>query len=431
MEISAKTQIRAWQKKMFWLMWTTYASFYLLRVNISVAVPDIIEEYRMSKVDIGMVLSAQFVLYAIGQFLNGQFGDKLNSRRIITLGLLLSACMNILFGFTGGLLTLMTVVWGMNGFFQSMGWGPTVKAMANWFPSGMRSRISGRLSTSYIIGGVLSWFLAGTIIRYLGWHYTFWIPALICVFIALNWFYRTVNAPEECGLPCVEDMEKGIYTGDIREDHHIGFRKTLRITLLNPYVWAAAFGLFGLNIVRYGFIDWIPTYMVEEEGAVPYMAAYQSVAFPVAGAFGALSAGWISEKYFSHRRSPVAFLMILILGIFCSLFPMLAGTRSALSSILLICIGFFTFGPHMLLVTALPADLGTRKATSSVTGFIDAIGYVGAAVTGIGTGYLIEQLGWDAAFYFWVLGAVIAAGMMLILWRHEIASDSVATSQAI
>jgi OPA family glycerol-3-phosphate transporter-like MFS transporter len=52
--------------------------------------------------------------------------------------------MNIVFGFVGGLLTAMVVVWGFNGFFQSMGWGPTVKAMANWFPSGKRSRTSGR-----------------------------------------------------------------------------------------------------------------------------------------------------------------------------------------------------------------------------------------------------------------------------------------------
>jgi sugar phosphate permease len=55
-------QITRWQKKMFWLMWTTYASFYLLRVNISVAVPAIMQEFSLSKVEMGMVLSRQSFL---------------------------------------------------------------------------------------------------------------------------------------------------------------------------------------------------------------------------------------------------------------------------------------------------------------------------------------------------------------------------------
>lgn len=53
----------------------------------------------------------------------------------------------------------------------------------------------------------------------------------------------------------------------------------------------------------------------------------------------------------------------------------------------------------MLLVTALPVDLGSRKAASSVTGFIDAMGYLGAGLTGVGTGYMVENFGWTAGFY--------------------------------
>lgn len=56
----------------------------------------------------------------------------------------------------------------------------------------------------------------------------------------------------------------------------------------------------------------------------------------------------------------------------------------------------------MLIVTALPADLGSRKSASSITGFIDAMGYVGAGIIGVGTGYLIEKFNWNVAFGFWV-----------------------------
>ena len=418
--LNTSAQIKSWQKKMFWMMWITYASFYLLRVNISIAMPEIMSEFGLTKTNMGVVLSSLFFAYAVGQFINGQLGDKLNSRRIITIGLVVSAILNIIFGFSAGALILMAILWGLNGYFQSMGWGPTVKAKANWFPKKIRGKISGRLGTSYIMGGAFSWFLAGTIVKYLNWRFTFWIPAIICIALAIHWYIRARNAPEEVGLPSLEEQEQGIESSEIKEDHHIGFKKTLKITLLNPYVWFAGFALFGLNIVRYGFMSWAPTYMFEEQGATISLAAYKAIAFPVAGGLGALFAGWASDRIFKHRRAPIAFIMLVLLAVFCYLYRIVPGVNWIISLVILLFIGFFTFGPHVLLVAALPADLGSRKAASSVTGFIDALGYVGASLTGVGTGYLIENYSWDAAFGFWVFGAILAAIMILFVWKFEL-----------
>ena len=412
-------QIRIWQKKMFWLMWITYASFYLLRVNISIAMPKIMGEFELTKTNMGFVLSCLFFAYAVGQFINGQLGDKLNSRKIITIGLITSAILNIIFGFSAGVIIIMAVLWGLNGYFQSMGWGPTVKSMANWFPQKVRGKISGRLGTSYILGGAFSWFLAGTIAKYMNWRFTFWIPAVICSILAIHWYARARNAPEEVGLPSLEDQEKGIEKTEIKKDHHIGFRKTLKITLLNHYVWFAGLALFGLNIVRYGFMSWAPTFMFEEQGATISLAAYKAIAFPVAGGLGAIFAGWASDKIFKHKRAPIAFIMLIFLAIFCYLFKIIPGNNWLLSLIILLFIGFFTFGPHILLVAAIPIDLGSRKAASSVTGFIDAMGYLGASLTGVGTGYLVEKYGWGAGFYFWIFGAIFSAIMIIFIWKHK------------
>ncbi len=415
---STSEVISTWQRKMFWLMWVTYGSFYLCRVNISIAMPKIMEEFALTKTNMGLVLSSLFLSYAIGQFINGQLGDKLNARRIITLGLLSSAVLNIIFGFTGGILGLMIVIWGLNGYFQSMGWGPTVKAMANWFPVRTRGRISGGLGTSYILGGALSWLLAGTVIKYFNWRFTFWFPATFCIFIAIHWFVRARNAPEEVGLPSVEEQEKGLENREIRKDGHIGFRNTLRITLLDPRMWFAAFGLFGLNIVRYGFMSWAPTFMFEEQGATISVAAYRAVAFPLAGGLGAIFAGWASDRIFKSRRAPVAFVMLTLLAICCYLYRIIPGNNWVVSFIVLLLVGFFTFGPHVLIVAAMPADLGSRKAASSATGFVDAMGYLGASLTGIGTGYLVDKYGWNAGFYFWICGAIFAAIMMVLIWNY-------------
>jgi sugar phosphate permease len=413
-------KIKQWQKKMFWMMWITYASFYLLRVNISIAMPSIMSEFGLTKTNMGVVLTSLFIAYAVGQFINGQLGDKLNSRRIITIGLISSAILNIIFGLAAGAIVLMAVLWGLNGYFQSMGWGPTVKANANWFPKKIRGKMSGRLGTSYIIGGALCWFLAGTIVKYFNWRFTFFIPAVICILLAIHWYIRARNAPEEVGLPSLEEQEQGIERSEVKVDEHIGFKETLKITLLNPYVWFAGLALLGLNIVRYGFMSWAPTYMFEEQGATISMAAYKAIAFPVAGGLGAIFAGWASDNLFKNRRAPVAFFMLLLLALFCYLYRIVPGESWVMSLIILLFIGFFTFGPHILLVAALPVDLGTRKAASSVTGFINAFGYLGASLTGVGTGYLIDNFSWDAAFWFWISGAILAAIMITFVWKHEL-----------
>lgn len=411
--------VRKWQKKMFWMMWITYASFYLCRVNMSVAMPAISEEFGTSKTDMGLVLTALFAMYAIGQFVNGQIGDKLNSRRIITIGLLSSAILNLVFGLTAGALGLMIVLWGVNGYVQSMGWGPTVKAMANWFPARTRGKISGRLGTCYIAGGAISWVIAGTVLKYSSWRMTFVVPSIICAVVAVHWYVRARNAPEEIGLPSVEAQEEGLKEAKIQKDEHIGFVNTLKITLINPCIWCTALALFGLNIVRYGFMSWAPTYMFEEQGATISKAAYKAVAFPLAGILGALFAGWAADRIFKTRKAPVACVMLALLALFCYLYRMVPAGSGFLSLAILLVIGFLTFGPHVMIVAALPAELGSRKAASSVTGFIDGMGYVGASLTGVGSGYLIEHLSWDAAFCFWIVGAAIATTMMVFVWRHE------------
>jgi len=158
--------------------------------------------------------------------------------------------------------------------------------------------------------------------------------------------------------------------------------------------------------------------MFEEQGATISLAAYKAIAFPVAGGLGAIFAGWASDKIFKHRRAPVAFIMLVLLAICCFLYRVIPGNNWVVSLIILMFIGFFTFGPHILIVAAIPADFGSRKAASSVTGFIDAMGYLGASLTGLGTGYLIEKFSWNAGFYFWIFGAIFAAIMTLFIWNY-------------
>ncbi len=401
--------LRKWQIRILFTTWITYASFYLLRVNIAIAIPGITEEFGISKMAIGAVLTALFFAYAIGQFISGQLGDRFSAKKLVAVGLLGSAIMNVIFGFTGNFLGGMILIWALNGFFQSMGWAPTIRIVANWFPIASRGKASGILGSSYQIGNVASWILSGFVVGLLGWRWAFWIPAVIVIPVLIYWLLRIKERAEDAGFKPVEIARKPS-----------GIWDTIKSVTSNKYIWIVALSLFGLNIVRYGFLDWAPTYFFEVQEAHISVAAYKSIIFPLVGSLGALTAGFVSDKFFQSRRAPIAVVMLLLLSVAVWFFPQIPVGSWLLSLIVLGIIGFMTYGPHILMVAALPMDLGTKEMASSATGFIDGWGYIGAALTGVGTGYLLDNFGWNYAFYFWLSGAVLATVLMAGLWNHKV-----------
>ena len=95
--MDTKQKFKYWRKRILFTAWITYAMFYLCRVNMAIAIPGITEEFAISKTAMGGVLTALFMMYAIGQFINGALADKIGARRLIAFGILSSAILNIIF----------------------------------------------------------------------------------------------------------------------------------------------------------------------------------------------------------------------------------------------------------------------------------------------------------------------------------------------
>jgi len=420
-----------WQLRIFVVAWITYALFYLTRANMSIAIPGIMEEYGYSKTMLGTVGSALFATYAIGQFTNGQLGDKFGARKLVTIGIMVSALANIAFGFSTTIL-MMIVLWAINGYFQATGWPLNIKTLANWLSLKERGKITGLYGSCYQVGNVLSWLLAGYLAETYGWRFVFWIPAIIFGFSSVLYYFGIRNSPESIGLPSIEEHKKPSSLSELKkektlrrsenkplDEEHLGFGFTLRRTFANPRMWVVGIAFMFLDVVRYGFFVWAPTFLFEVQGAEISIAAYKIMVIPIAGSLGAISAGWATQKYFGSRRAPPVVVMLACLGTLAWLYPRIPVDNWVLGLVCLAAVGYFTYGPHVIIVAAIPMDFGTRKGASSAAGFIDGLGYVGATLTAIVSGWLIDNYSWDAAFNFWIASAFIAAGLMAILWRYK------------
>ena len=432
-----------WQVRTFITIWITYGTFYLCRANISFALPGLSAEFGYSKTILGLLGTSLFIMYSLGQFINGQLGDKFGARKLVFIGMIVSALLNIVFSFSTGF-AFMLIVWGLNGYFQSMGWSPQVKTMANWFTVKQRGKWMGLMGSCYQIGNAYTWLLVSWIAANYGWRAIFWVPSIILLISSAHFVTRLRNAPEEVGLPPIEQLRKMLEEGEknadgldsesapvctITEDTHLGFKQTINICVTNPRIWAVSVAFMCLDIIRYGFFYWAPVYLIEAQGASITSAGLKVAVLPLAGSAGAIITGWATGKFFQNRRAPVIAICLFCLALFSWLFYTAPPGAWVWSLVCLAIIGFCTYGPHVLMVGHAAQDFAGRKAAASAAGFIDGWGYVGAAMTGIFTGWLVDNYGWGAGFWYWIIAALVGAVIMLGLWKVPVIEIEYDTSK--
>jgi sugar phosphate permease len=423
-----------WRNQIFIVLWITYGAFYLCRVNFSIAIPGIMKEFGWSKTQLGAIGTALFWAYAAGQFIHGQLVERYSSKHYLFGVILLSALMNLLMGPVAGLgLFLMGVIWTLNGFFQAGGWSNCIKTLSQWFPPKARGKRMGYYGACYQVGNTVSWLLAGYLIANYGWRTGFWVPALIFAVVGFLPLLFLKNRPEEVNLPAIELYEQhGEFAGMTVEqikakikpkkekEEHAGFRFTLKQTLGNKRVWAISWSFFFVDIIRYGFLLWAPTYLFEVQKAAIDKTAYRVVAIPLFGIAGAIFSGWASDRFFQSRRAPIAALLMGALGFLAIFFYYgVAPGAWLLNFIILGMIGFCVLGTQVILIGAVPMDFGTRKAAGSAAGFIDFFGYIGAGMAGVFSGVLTDAWGWGAAFWFWIISAFISSAICFVLWSYK------------
>lgn len=183
------------QRRVVGIAWITYASYYLGRVNISTAMPDLQMDLLLSKQQVGLISTGFFWAYAVGQLVNGPLGDRLSPRRFVFVGLLASAAINLAFG-SVSIWVLLIGLWTLNGYFQATGWGPILRTLANWLSPKQRTKISGIFGSSFVAGNALTWLLTGWLVAQFGWRVAFWIPAVLLIFFAASWFLLARDGPE-------------------------------------------------------------------------------------------------------------------------------------------------------------------------------------------------------------------------------------------
>ena len=393
------------------LLFVGYAGYYLGRVTVPVALPLIGEAFEASNTQMGLILSVYFAVYAASKLVNGFLGDRVGGKAMFFIGLFGSVLMNAAFGF-GRELFLFVVIWGVNAYFQTMGWLALMPIMARWYPSRESGRVMGFMSISYQLGDFLARASAAVLIVALGWSGLFWAHAALLALLGLA-LYRLIRPepPPAAHPPGPREAEpEPAPPGAARS-------RSRRRMLASPAFWILCASYVLLSVIRYSFWGWSVDYLVQA-GAGIGAAAATSALFPLLGSAGSITAGWVSDRL-GARRGPVLAVMCAVLTLSIYVFSRLPVAEGLWLAAALGLVGFTLYGPYSLMSGAMVMDFGGKEASASASGIVDGIGAAGAIFAGVGMGYLIDTHGWDGAFGIILAMAGVATVLNALLWRHQ------------
>ena len=385
------------------MCFASYAVSYIGRMNYSAALPGMLAEGALSKKQGGVISAAYFASYGAGQLLNGFLADRGNPKIQVSAGLAGSALFNLLMYFTDSA-SLMPVIWGLNGYAQSLIWAPAFLMVSRYTGSRYRAEALLLLNTAPSVGTMLAYGFSWLVLRLGNWRVLFLCAALALVLILGVWLlgcgavFRAPAAPWEAA-------------GDGASGNGKGRRPEAFKRWGLPAVSAAALLILPSmagGMLKDGVTSWFPAYMAEEFAMPAEAAMRYSLLLPLVNMFGAAVGCRLVRRVQNEAASAG---LLFFCAALCAGLLSLAGKRSpAASAFLFALITAAMMGASVILTSEVPSRFAGLGIAASVSGFFNACGYAGTAVSTYGIAWIAGDCGWGAARGMWIAAAVLAMG---------------------
>ena len=463
-------KFKYWQMRTIIVSMIGYAIYYFVRKNFSLAMPGLTAEYGISNTSFGIVIGIGSLIYGLSRFVNGFLVDKVSTRAVMAVGLLLCAASNVAFGcgydlsyaITGvqqgpqivnTLVMIMGITIILNQYFQGFGYPPCARLLPQWIhPSELATKMS-IWNTSHSIGAACAVVVCGYIMGPLGsdmsgdaqlvasmaqnmgistddaegmkrvmeyashygaWKWCFWIPAAIAVAGAAWLFFGLRDDPSSVGLPELPDTNTGKVDKSVDKSAHKKF--LMHMVFKNRWIWTLCIANVFVYIMRMGILDWGPKFLTESRGMSIVSAGWTVAVFEIFAIVGTIFAGWATDHIFKGKAHRMCLVCMILAALFMTVFVAFPGLPVVVSVVVLAMGGFFIYGPQALIGIA-AANQATKEASATANGLAGVFGYVGSFFSALGVGMLADAFGWN--FVFYTIVGVGAAGALVFatMWR--------------
>jgi sugar phosphate permease len=352
----------------------------------------------------GVVMSAFFVGYATCQVPGGILADKFGARRLMSIALIWWSAFTALTGMVNSLGTML-VIRVIFGVGEGMYPGASMKSISTWFPTKERGTAAGFMLSSNALGPALAPLFVVAIIAAWGWRAVFmslFLPGIIVAF--LLWKYVTDRPQDSPRVSPEELAEIQSVEPEMKPGVKIGWVDCLKV----GKVWQCFLIWFSFDITLWGFVSWLPSYLVRARGfGLVNMGIAASLPF-FAGTVGLISGGWISDKWFpNHRKIPVILTQLIGAFLLYLTYTVTSATGAVVYQTLAGGFLYLAMGAFW----ALNMSIIPKNVMGTASSVINTAGQIAGFLSPMAIGYLVQISGgsFNSAFMLLIAGTVFSS----------------------
>ena len=371
----------------------SYLAVYIARNILGAVSPQMIESGAFTTENIGTLSSVYFITYAVGQLINGRIGDKVKSKYMISLGLIMAGVCNFLFSRLVSSPVSSYIIYGMTGYFLSMIYGPMTKIVAE----NTEPIYATRCSLGYTFSSFFGTPMAGVLAALMVWQGVFASSSAIlllmgCVCFAVFTFY------ERKGI-----IEYGKYRRDPKKGGSIR-------VLIKHRIIKFTFIAVLTGIVRTTVVFWLPTYLSQYLG---YTTERAAVIFTVA-TFIISATTFLAVFIYERLRRNMDLTMLVAFSSSAVCFTLVYLLRHPILNVIFMVLAIMCSGcAASMLYSRYCPSLRDTGMVSSATGFIDFMSYMSASVSSTIFANAVSSIGWGNLILIWL--ALMITGIFIML----------------
>ena len=365
-----------------------YFTSYLTRIDYAAVLVEIIADLNITKSAASIAVTGSFITYGLGQLVSGYLGDKISPRILIAAGLCCTSATNILMSVLPNI-TVMTIFWCFNGFFQAMLWPPLVRIMAENLDEATYANASVSVSAAASVATIAVYLLSPLVIILSGWKLVFLICGSAGFITVLLWLTGT----------------RSISSGKAKPAGNTPAGAVSVSVLARSGIFIIMTGIILQGILRDGISTWMPTYISEVFDLGTSVSILTAVILPVFSIMS-VSVGSSLQKKIGNEVKTAAILYgvsavsaLIIIPVFSS--------SMIISALMMAVITGAMHGVNLMLISRLPVHFRKYGKVSTISGVLNACTYVGSALSTYGFAHLSEAFGW----YFIIISWAVIAGL--------------------
>lgn len=414
---SRLTSIRI-SRLVFILCWIAYATAYVGRISYYTALASMIKDSGFAKSDAGLIGTAFFFFYGCGQLVSGFFGDRVSPFKMILTGLTFSAAANLCMSFYHSYHISMVVLWGLNGFAQSMIWSPILYIFIHIMHTVLQNKAYLYITTAIPAGTVATYLLSMIILKFSNWNLIFIVGSVLMFLAAILWLYGSLRA-----FPYFAPKDGPHGAEKAKEKPAGGVSQNFMQLMLLSGAGIMLFAILIHGMLKEGVSVWVPTMISDTYHVSSSFSVFLSMFLPLVGLCGPYVISFFYNRRLKQDEVTAAALCLVAAVPPLCVLLLIQKLPLVVSVAMLALITSAMNAFNYITVTMIPVRFAPYHRASTATGLLNSITYIGCAVSTYGFGFLSEQFGWGNTILFWVgldFMGILVCSLSFHRWRKFI-----------